>query len=330
MFIENAIEATTPAFNQQQTTEYGVINCLSETIGNTPLLKLNKYMKQCCSHANLMAKLEYFNPMSSIKDRPALAMIERLVKSPEFSNDTHIIEATSGNNGVACAWLCAIYNIPLTIVIPEHMSIERQKLIKHFGGRVVTTEKSLGTKGAIDHAKKLVASDPTAVMLDQFANQANPTCHANSTALEIYEQTSGTIDVLVTGVGTGGTLTGTASFLKDKLPNIEIIAVEPQSCPVLSEGRSGVHKIQGLSSGHVPDILDLGLIDEIVTVSDQDAIETARKLAISEGVAAGISSGATLCAATQIAQQPQYQDKNIVVIIADTAERYYSTELFTS
>lgn len=257
-----------------------------------------------------------------------MAMIESLMQSAEFTPSTEIIEATSGNNGVACAWICAMKEIKLTIVIPEHMSIERQKLIKHYGAKIITTAKALGTKGAIDEAKRLVTLTPDAVMLDQFANQANPDMHFNGTAQEIWRDTAGKVDILIAGVGTGGTITGIAKALKIRNPKIKIVAVEPASCPVLSEGRAGVHKIQGLSSGHVPDVLDVALLDEVIAVSNEDAIDYARQLARIESLPVGISSGAAAYAALQVSQRTENSGLNIVCILADTAERYFSTELF--
>lgn len=309
----------------QSTKIYGDI---TQTIGNTPLVRMSRLENLFDVGAELVAKVEYFNPAGSIKDRPAMAMIDTLMRSEHFNDQTEIIEATSGNNGVACAWICAIKKIPLTIVIPEHMSIERRKLIKHYGATVVTTPKELGTKGAIDKAKDMIKERSNAVMLDQFANQANPEMHFNSTAQEIWRDTGGNVDILIAGVGTGGTITGIANALKIRNPNIQIIAVEPSSCPVLSEGRAGVHKIQGLSSGHVPDVLDTELLDEIIAVSDQDAIEYARLLACTESLPVGISSGAAACAAIQVGRRAQNSGKRIVTILADTAERYFSTDLF--
>ena len=301
---------------------------ITQTIGNTPLVRLHNFEQAHDLHAKILAKVEFFNPAGSIKDRPALAMIEALIAAGKITESTEIIEPTSGNNGVACAWICALKQIPLTIVIPEHMSIERRKLIQHYGAKLVLTDKSLGTKGAIDMATKLVSEHDNAVMLDQFSNQANVDMHATTTAEEIWTDTQGKVDVLIAGVGTGGTLSGIAKTLKEKNPKIQIIAVEPASCPVLSEGRSGVHKIQGLSSGHVPDILRIDLIDRIVTVENEDAITYARHIARLEGLPVGISSGAALKAAAQIGQQLNFSGKNIVTILADNAERYFSTELF--
>jgi cysteine synthase A len=302
---------------------------ITQTIGNTPLVRLSRLAERYSVKANILAKIEYFNPAGSIKDRPAMAMIEALIASEKFNAQTEIIEPTSGNNGVACAWICAMKGIKLTIVIPEHMSIERQKLIKHYGAQLVTTAKELGTKGAIDKARSMVDEKPNAVMLDQFSNQANPDMHFNSTAQEIWRDTVGKVDILIAGVGTGGTITGIAKALKIRNPNIQIIAVEPASCPVLSKGIKGVHKIQGLSSGHVPDVLSLDVLDEIITVSDQDSIKVARMLAKVEGLPVGISSGAAAWAAVEVGQRIQNQDKNIVTILADNAERYFSTELFS-
>ncbi len=301
---------------------------ITQTIGNTPLVRLSRLADKYSVKANILAKIEYFNPAGSIKDRPAMAMIEALIISASFNAQTEIIEPTSGNNGVACAWICAMKGIKLTVVIPEHMSIERQKLIKHYGAQLVTTAKELGTKGAIDKARSMVVENPNAVMLDQFANQANPDMHFNSTAQEIWRDTAGKVDILVAGVGTGGTITGIAKALKIRNPNIQIIAVEPASCPVLSKGLKGVHKIQGLSSGHVPDVLSLDVLDEVIAVSDQDSIQAARMLAQIEGLPVGISSGAAAWAAIKVGQRIQNKDKNIVTIFADNAERYFSTELF--
>lgn len=305
-----------------------VHHCLTETIGNTPIVRLNRYEKSIDAQAQLLAKLEYFNPMASIKDRPAFAMIQSLRQSECFTDQTEIIEATSGNNGVACAWLCAIFDIPLTIVIPEHMSIERQRLIKHFGASIVTTAKHLGTKGAIDKAEAMVKDNPNAVMLNQFSNCCNVDSHISTTAAEILRDTCNNVDVFVCGVGTGGTISGVGRHLKQIVPSCEVIAVEPASCPVLSKGEKGVHAIQGLSSGHVPDILDLSVVDAIETVTDDDALLYAKSIAQQEGIAVGISSGATLCVASRLAVKPEYAGKSIVVIFADTAERYYSTALF--
>jgi len=319
---------TVPTINPVNISTPRIYDDITQTIGNTPLVRLSRLVEKYSVKANILAKIEYFNPAGSIKDRPAMAMIEALTASQSFNTETEIIEPTSGNNGVACAWICAMKGIKLTIVIPEHMSIERQKLIKHYGAQLVTTAKELGTKGAIDKARSMVNEKPNAVMLDQFANQANPDMHFNSTAQEIWKDTAGKVDILIAGVGTGGTITGIAKALKIRNPSIQIIAVEPASCPILSKGEKGVHKIQGLSSGHVPDVLCLDVLDEIITVSDQDSIQAARMLAQVEGLPVGISSGAAAWASVKVGQKIQNKDKNIVTIFADNAERYFSTELF--
>ncbi len=319
------------AENKQQDIVYGrgfIYDDITQTIGNTPLVRLTRFAQALNVQANILAKIEFFNPAGSIKDRPALAMIEEMISDGRISAGTEIIEATSGNNGVACAWICAMKKIPLTIVIPEHMSIERRKLIKHYGATLVLTPKDLGTKGAIDKAKEMISKCDNAVMLDQFGNQANSEMHAKTTAEEIWTDTQGKVDVLIAGVGTGGTLSGIARTLKARNPSLKVIAVEPASCPVLSQGKSGVHKIQGLSSGHVPDILRTDLIDDIVTVSNEDAVSFAQHIACLESLPVGISSGAALKAAMVVGQRVEFEDKNIVTILADNAERYFSTELF--
>jgi cysteine synthase A len=319
------------AENRENDIVYGrgiIYDDITQTIGNTPIVKLSRFADALSVKANILAKVEFFNPAGSIKDRPALAMIEAMIADGRIQAGTEIIEATSGNNGVACAWICALKKIPLTIVIPEHMSIERRKLIKHYGANLVLTPKELGTKGAIDKAKSMVEERENAVMLDQFGNQANSAMHAKTTAEEIWTDTQGMVDVLIAGVGTGGTLSGIAQTLKMRNANLKVIAVEPASCPVLSEGKSGVHKIQGLSSGHVPDILRTDLIDEVVTVSNEDAIDFARDIARLESLPVGISSGAALNAAMVVGKRSEMQNKNIVVILADNAERYFSTDLF--
>lgn len=324
------MQAQSIHISQNSQAQTRIYDDITQTIGNTPLVRLSRLQQQHHVVADILAKVEYFNPAGSIKDRPAMAMIEALMLSDSFTDKTEIIEATSGNNGVACAWICAIKGIPLTIVIPEHMSIERRKLIKHYGARVVTTPKELGTKGAIDVAKAMLNDRPNAVMLDQFANQANPMMHFNGTAQEIWRDTGGKVDIVVAGVGTGGTITGLARALRHKNPNVQIIAVEPEACPVLSKGQSGIHKIQGLSSGHIPDVLDTDLLDEVIAVSDNDAIKYARLLASTESLPVGISSGAAACAAIEVGKRMENQGKTIVTILADTAERYFSTELFVS
>jgi cysteine synthase A len=317
------IQAVSPALGRGF-----IYDDITQTIGNTPLVRLSRFAEVLNVKANVLAKIEFFNPAGSIKDRPALAMIEAMIADGRISTVTEIIEATSGNNGVACAWICALKKIPLTIVIPEHMSIERRKLIQHYGAKLVLTPKELGTKGAIDKAKAMIAANENAVMLDQFSNQANSAMHAKTTAEEIWHDTQGKVDVIVAGVGTGGTISGIAETLKERNPNLTVVAVEPKSCAILSTGKGGTHKIQGLSSGHVPDILRLDLIDDIIAVSNEDAISFAQDIACLEGLPVGISSGAALKAAMFVGQKEKYKGKNIVVILADNAERYFSTELF--
>lgn len=314
-----------------QLTQPAVIyDSITQTIGRTPLIRLHRLARQLDWHTIPMGKVEFFNPAGSIKDRSALAMFESLLQHTKNVEKLEIIEASSGNNGVACAWLGAMLDVPVTIVIPEHMSVERQHLIRHYGANVITTPRELGTKGAIDHAAKLVAARPDAVSLNQFSNRANVYAHQMHTAPEIWHDTQGKVDAVVAGIGTGGTITGLSGALRAKNPDIEIIAVEPARCPVLSESRSGVHNIQGLSSGHIPEILDTSCFNQIITVSDEDAVDFARKLARVEGLAVGISSGAAMWATGQLAKSPDYADKHIVTILPDGAERYFSTSLFAS
>lgn len=304
-----------------------IFGCVSQTIGNTPLVKLNRLPSAAGANATILAKLEYFNPAGSIKDRAALSMLQDLLDTHD-GNIRHVIEATSGNSGVACSWLGAIYDIPVTIVMPEHMSRERQLMIKHYGANLITTEKSLGMPGAIAHAERLLKEIDGAVSMDQFANPANAAAHQHGTAQEIWRDTQGRIDVLVACMGTGGTLTGIARFLKARNPAIRIVAAEPSACPLLSKGEAGEHAIQGVNPGHIPKGLDRALIDEIITVDCDQAIDMARLLARKEGLAAGISSGATVAAALELGRRESLADKTIVTILADGAERYFSTALF--
>ena len=301
---------------------------ITKTLGYTPLVRLARLARAHGVGAEILAKIESFNPAGSIKDRSALAMIEAFEAAGKIGPDTELIEATSGNNGVACAWACALKGIPLTIVMPEHMSIERRRMQALFGAKVVLTPKDKGTKGAVDRAEEILAENPHMVMLGQFVNPANPAIHRDTTAEEIWTDTEGRVDVVIMGVGTGGTLTGVAEALKPRNPDLKIIAVEPASCPVLSQGRSGVHKLQGLSSGHVPDILRVELIDEVITVEDDVAITMVRELARTEAIAGGISSAAAAWASLEVAKRPEMAGKTIVTIFADFSERYVSTEVF--
>ena len=301
--------------------------CITETIGNTPLVRLNRLPEMQSARATVLAKLEYFNPAGSIKDRAALSMLEELLHQHN-GNIRHIIEATSGNSGVACAWLGAVYDIPVTIVMPEHMSTERQLMIRHYGASLITTPRGKGMPGAIAHAHELLSNIEGAVSMDQFANPANAAAHQNTTAREVWQQTNGHIDALVACMGTGGTLTGMARYLKAHNPAIKIIAAEPSACPLLSKGEGGEHAIQGVNPGHIPRGLDRSMINEVLTVDCQQAIETARLLARKEGMAAGISSGATVAAAMVLGSRAEFEGKTIVTILADSAERYFSTSLF--
>jgi len=305
-----------------------IYNDVSEFIGSTPLVRLTRLMEEENLEAEILAKIEFVNPAGSVKDRPAMAMIQDALDKGIITPGKEIVEATSGNNGVACAWASAMRGIPITICMPEHMSIERRRLLKLYGATVVLTPKELGTKGAIDKAAELQAANPNMIQLGQFENAANPNAHNCGTAEEIWTDTEGDLDYFVAGIGTGGTFTGVTKCLKDRNPNIKGIAVEPASCPVLSQGKSGVHKLQGLSSGHVPDVLDVNMIDEILTVQNDEAIQMARRLARLEGTAVGISSGAAAVACVRLAKRPELKGKRIVTIFADGASRYFSTEIF--
>ncbi|WP_407877163.1 cysteine synthase A [Francisella sciaenopsi] len=307
-----------------------ICNNFAETIGNTPLLRLHKIEKLFGLKVNLVAKLEFFNPLSSVKDRVALNLIENAEKAGDIKPGiTTLIEPTSGNTGIGLSFIAAAKGYDLTITMPETVSIERRKLIQHFGAKLILTPAAEGMAGAIAKANDLLKELKDSVILGQFTNPANPEAHRNSTALEIWQDTDGRVDILVAGVGTGGTITGVAEVLKHKKSSFKAVAVEPVSSPVLSGGKSGPHKIQGIGAGFVPEILNTSIIDDIVTVSDEDALEYARLVAREEGVPAGISSGAALKAAIEIAQRTENENKLIVVIFASSAERYLSTALFT-
>ncbi|AEI35146.1 cysteine synthase A [Francisella salina] len=302
----------------------------SETIGKTPLLRLHKIERLFDLKAKLIAKLEFFNPLSSVKDRVALNLIESAEKVGDIKpGATTLIEPTSGNTGIGLAFIAAAKGYDIIITMPETVSVERRKLIQHFGAKLILTPAAEGMTGAIAKANDLSKELKDSVILGQFTNPANPEAHRASTALEIWQDTDGEIDILVAGVGTGGTITGVAEVLKHKKSSFKAVAVEPTSSPVLSGGKSGPHKIQGIGAGFVPEILNTSVIDDIVTVSDGDALEYARLVAREEGVPAGISSGAALKAAIEIAQRIENENKLIVVIFASSAERYLSTALFT-
>lgn len=305
-----------------------VANSLVELIGSTPLLELCQYNQQEGVLGSIIAKLEYFNPAGSVKDRIAYSMVLTAEEEGKLHKDSVIIEPTSGNTGIGLAFVCAARGYQLTLVMPETMSLERRNLLKALGATLVLTKGSDGMKGAIAKAHELCENTPGGIMLQQFENPANPRIHQQTTALEIWDDLEGAIDVFVAGVGTGGTITGIGEVLKKKNPDIKIIAVEPKNSPVLSGGKPGPHKIQGIGAGFIPKILNQSIIDEIIQVSDDDAIATSRKLAKSEGLLVGVSSGAAVFAATQLAKQSIYANKRIVVLCPDTGERYLSTGLY--
>jgi len=298
---------------------------ITATIGFTPLVKINKLGSDS---ATILAKLESFNPGGSVKDRIALSMIEAAEESGWIKPDTVIVEPTSGNTGIGLAFICAAKGYQLVLTMPESMSIERRKLLKLFDAKIVLTPAEKGMTGAVKEAEKFLAENPKTIMLQQFNNPANPQIHRETTAEEIWADCDGKIDILVSGVGTGGTITGCGEVLKKRNKDIKVIAVEPKDSPVLSGGKPGPHKIQGIGAGFVPQVLNVSVIDEIIQVSNADAMEVARQLAAKEGILAGISSGAAMWAAIQVSLRPENHGKKIVVILPDTGERYISTEMF--
>lgn len=297
---------------------------LTELIGNTPMVELNGTSRHWALSKPLIAKVEYFNPGGSAKDRIALAMIEDAEKKGTIARGATIIEPTSGNTGIGLAMVAAVKGYKLILTMPETMSIERRNLLKAYGAELKLTDGNKGMKGAIDAAEKLRDSIPSSIILQQFENPANPQCHYDTTAEEIWQQTNGNIDVFVAGVGTGGTLSGTGKRLKELNPNIHIVAVEPESSPILSGGKAGAHKIQGIGANFIPANYNAAVADEVITVSDDSAIDTARLLAHKDGLLVGISSGAAAYAAATIAKREDYADKRIVVLLPDTGERYLS------
>jgi cysteine synthase A len=299
---------------------------VTQLIGNTPLVRLNKMAEGL--EATVVAKLESFNPCSSVKDRIGVAMIEAAEKEGRITKDTLIVEPTSGNTGIALAFVCAAKGYRLTLTMPDTMSVERRQLLQVFGADLILTPGSEGMSGAIRKAEEIAAGTPGAFMPQQFRNPANPMIHRETTAEEIWRDTDGQVDILVSGVGTGGTVTGVAEVIKKRKPQFKAIAVEPANSPVLSGGKPGPHKIQGIGAGFVPEVLKLDLIDEIIQVSNDDAGEAARRLAREEGILAGISSGAAVWAALEVARRPQSKGAMIVTILPDTGERYLSTWLF--
>jgi len=300
---------------------------LTDLIGNTPLLEISNFSKSEGLETSLIAKLEYFNPAGSVKDRIGYAMIKDAQEKGLINKDTVIIEPTSGNTGIALSFVAASLGYRVIIVMPETMSKERRSLIKAYGAELVLTPGSEGMKGAIKKAEELAKENPNSFIPQQFQNLANPQIHRETTAEEIWRDTDGNIDVFVGGVGTGGTITGVGEVLKQRNPNVKIIAVEPADSPVLSGGSAGPHAIQGIGAGFVPDVLNLGIVDEIVQVKNEEAVAASRKLASTEGLLVGISSGAAAHAAAQIAKRPEYKGKRIVVLLPDTGERYLSNPL---
>ena len=306
-----------------------VINSALELIGNTPLLNASRYAKNAgIEGVTLLTKLEYLNPAGSVKDRVALAMIEDAEKKGILKEGSVIIEPTSGNTGIGLASIAAAKGYRIILTMPETMSVERRNILKAYGAEIVLTEGAKGMKGAIAKADELAKEIPNSFIPGQFVNPANPATHKKTTGPEIWEDTDGEVDIFVAGVGTGGTITGTGEYLKEKKPEVKIVAVEPASSPVLSEGVSGPHKIQGIGAGFVPETLNTSIYDEIIKVENEDAFETGRYLAAEEAILAGISSGAALYAAIQLAKREENKGKTIVVLLPDNGDRYYSTALF--
>lgn len=306
-----------------------IYKSLTELVGKTPLLELSNYEKKNNLEASVIAKLEYYNPAGSVKDRIAKAMIEDAEAKGKLTKDSVIIEPTSGNTGIGLASIAAARGYRLILTMPETMSIERRNLLKAYGAELVLTEGAKGMKGAIARANELAEEIPNSFIPGQFDNPANPAVHRATTGPEIWEDTDGGVDIFVAGIGTGGTITGVGEFLKSKNHNVNIVAVEPFDSPVISEGRSGAHKIQGIGAGFVPQVLNTTIFDEIIKVKNEDAFATGRELSKTEGLLVGISSGAALWAATELAKRPENKGKNIVVVLPDTGERYLSTPLFS-
>ena len=305
-----------------------IYQSITDTIGDTPIVRLDRLAKEKGVHAHLLAKLEFFNPIASVKDRIGVNMIDALEQQGVIKPGATLIEPTSGNTGIALAFVAAARGYRLILVMPESMSIERRKMLALLGAELELTPAPLGMKGAIAKAEELKASIPGAVIPQQFKNPANPDIHRKTTAEEIWNDTEGGVDIFISGVGTGGTITGVGQVLKSRKPQVKVVAVEPEDSPVLSGGNPGPHKIQGIGAGFVPDILDRSVIDEVVRIGNQTAFDTARLLARLEGIPTGISSGAAVAAALEIAARPESKGKTIVIIIPSFAERYLSTALF--
>ena len=305
-----------------------IFNNITETIGATPLVRLENLAKKYGLKANILAKLEFFNPIASVKDRIGVAMIEELEERGLINQDTLLVEPTSGNTGIALAFVAAQRGYKLKLVMPETMSIERRKMLAFLGAELVLTPGSEGMKGAVARANQIVSETPNSIIPGQFVNPANPAIHRKTTAVEILNDTGGDVAAFVAGVGTGGTITGVGEILKAQKPDVKIVAVEPSASPVLSGGAPGPHKIQGIGAGFVPDVLNKDVIDEIITITNEEAFETSRELARVEGIPGGISSGANVAAALKLAARDEFAGKNIVVIIPSFAERYISSALF--
>ena len=302
----------------------------TELIGSTPLVELTNYGAELGLEARILAKLEYFNPAGSVKDRIAKKMIEDAEKAGKLAPGATIVEPTSGNTGIGLSSVAAAKGYKVILTMPETMSVERRNILKAYGATVVLTDGSKGMSGAIARAKEIVEETPGAFLTGQFENPSNPAAHYETTGPEIWADTDGNVDVFVAGVGTGGTITGTGNYLKEKNPDVKIVAVEPETSPVLSEGHGGAHKIQGIGAGFVPEVLNTEIYDEVFPVDNVVCFDTAKKLAYTEGVLVGISSGAALYAATEIAKRPENKGKTIVVLLPDSGDRYYSTALFES
>jgi cysteine synthase A len=303
-----------------------VSNNINSTVGSTPLVRLNAVNDGL--EAEILAKLEFFNPLGSVKDRIGVSMIETAEEKGLINPETTIVEPTSGNTGIALAFVCAVRKYSLILTMPETMSIERRKLLSHLGAKLVLTPGADGMKGAIAKAQEILNTTSNVYMPDQFSNPANPEIHRKTTAEEIWNDTSGNVDIFISGVGTGGTITGVSEVIKSRKPSFKAVAVEPSDSPILSGGQPGPHKIQGIGAGFVPEVLNTKIIDEIVTVTNEQAFETARKLAAQDGILCGISSGAAVWAAMEIAKRAENKGKQIVVVLPSTGERYLSTDLF--
>jgi len=321
--------AAKPAADKQHVPGRGrIYNSITETIGDTPLVRLDRLAKEKGVKANLLAKLEFFNPIASVKDRIGVSMIDDLEERGLIRPGATLIEPTSGNTGIALAFVAAARGYRLILVMPETMSIERRKMLALLGAELVLTPGPQGMRGAVNRAEELKNEIPGSIIPQQFANLANPAVHRRTTAEEVWNDTNGEVDIFVSGVGTGGTITGVGQVLKPRKPSLRVVAVEPEDSPVLSGGQPGPHKIQGIGAGFVPQVLDRSVIDEVVTVGNQTAFDTARLVARLEGIPVGISSGAAVAAALEIASRPDSAGKNIVIIIPSFAERYLSTALF--